>query len=133
MEHKSEEIQTNWYTVKLLFESIHSGEPIVDKIDENYYDNDEKIFEESIILIKSKDIEEAHAVAEMRAKKSEHEYLNVYGQLVKWQFIKVIDVFELDDCEVRSGIEVYSRFIHTKKEDDIHDVISRYYPESKSN
>lgn len=48
------------YAVKLLFESVHSGEPNPSKIDEHYEENHDTLFEESIILVKANSLEEAH-------------------------------------------------------------------------
>lgn len=130
MEQNFQESQLNWYAVKLLFESIHSGNPLLDKSDEHYYDNNEKLFEESIIIVQATTTKQAYNIAQDQAKQSEHEYLNTYGQLVKWKFINILHVFELNDSELKGGVEVYSRFIHAKKEDTIRDIIMQYYPES---
>lgn len=130
MEQNSQEPQINWYAVKVLFESIHFGNPLPDKVDEHYYDNNEKLFEESVILVKATTIEQAFKIAEGQAKQSEHEYLNTYNQLVKWQLVSILHAFELNDHELKNGTEIYSRFIHARKEDSVKDVITRYYPEA---
>lgn len=130
MEQNLREPQINWYTVKLLFESLHSGNPLPDKIDEYDSDSNEKLFEESIILVKAMTIDQAYKIAEDQAKKSEHEYMNTYGQLVKWQFVSIVDGFEINDNEWKNGMEVYSRFIHARKEENAKDIVIRYYPEA---
>ena len=130
MEKSSQESQINWYTVKLLFESIHSGNPIPYKIDEHYLAN-EKLFEESIILVKAITMEQAKEVAEELANKSEHDYFNAYGELVKWQFVSILHVFELNDDELTTGTEIYSRFIYAQKEDSGEDIIMCYFPEAQ--
>ncbi|MZP30378.1 DUF4288 domain-containing protein [Heliobacterium undosum] len=122
--------QKNWYAVKILFESIHSGTANLDKIDEADYDSSKKLYEESIILVEAATIKNAYEIAEEQAYRTEHEYLNTYEQLVKWRFVKLLHVFELNDNQLNSGTEVYSRFIHARKEDDIKDIINRYYPEA---
>lgn len=53
-------MQHNMYAVKLLFESVHSGEPDPTKIDEHYEESHNTLFEESIILVKANSLEEAH-------------------------------------------------------------------------
>lgn len=130
MEKNLPESQVNWYAVKVLFESVHSGKPLPDKVDEHYYNNDEKLFEESIILVKAATIEQACTIAREQAKQSEHEYSNAYGQLVKWKLVNILHAFELNDDEIENGTEIYSRFIHAKKENNIQDIITRYYPEA---
>lgn len=47
-------MQHNMYAVKLLFESVHSGEPDTTKMDEYYEESHDTLFEESIILVKAK-------------------------------------------------------------------------------
>ncbi|UKS29657.1 DUF4288 domain-containing protein [Paenibacillus sp. HWE-109] len=118
-----------WYGVKLLFESVLSGEPIPEKIDESYL-NTQKLYEEMIMLLKDKSLEQAYKQGESTGKQSEHSYFNGYGEQVEWKFIMVLDVFELLDDVIKSGVEVYSRFIHSTKYISTDDVIQQYYPES---
>ena len=72
-------MQHNLYAVKLLFESVHSGETDSTKIDEYYEENHDTLFEESIILVKANSLEKAHALGEQIAIQSEHTYDNKYG------------------------------------------------------
>lgn len=118
-------LTNKWYSVKILFESVHIKN---EDISDNPYD--EKLFEESIFLIKAKTEEQAYDNGKEHGIKAQTEYLNVYGETVRWTFIKVIDVFELSDDNIESGTEVYSRFIFAKENDDADKVIERYYPES---
>ncbi len=53
-------MQHNMYAVKLLFESVHCSEPDPTKIDEHYEENHDTLFEESIILVKANNLEDAH-------------------------------------------------------------------------
>lgn len=129
--NQSQKSQVNWYTVKVLFESLHHGDPIPQKLDKDYFDNsDMKLFEESIILVKATTIEQAYEIASDLARKSEHEYLNTYGELVKWQYVSMIHAYELDCDNFTTGTEIYSRFIYAKKENNNRDIIMRYYPEA---
>ncbi|PCN45222.1 hypothetical protein B9C88_04820 [Brevibacillus laterosporus] len=127
----SNECRMKWYSVKILFESIHSGAPLPDKINADYYvSKDNKLLEESIILVKATDTEQACKLAEEYAKKAEHEYLNYYGEQVKDQFVCSLHAFELNDSEITTGVEVYSRFIHATSKETTNDIIKRYYPEA---
>ncbi|WP_187273846.1 DUF4288 domain-containing protein [Paenibacillus sp. N3.4] len=74
--------------------------------------------------------EQAYKQGESTVKQSEHSYFNGYGEQVEWKFIMVLDVFELLDDVIKSGVEVYSRFIHSTKYISTDDVIQQYYPES---
>lgn len=130
MEASSKPIQTKWYAVKVLFESIHTaGGSYHLNIDDSNHGDNMKIFEESIILVKEMNMELAIESAEKVAKKAEHESTNSYGEIVKHQFVRSLYAFELNDDEVTNGTEIYSRFIHASKEDTAVDVIKHYYPE----
>ncbi|MGX5495952.1 DUF4288 domain-containing protein [Bacillus toyonensis] len=117
------------YAVKLLFESVHSGEPNPSKIDEHYEENHDTIFEESIILVKANSLEEAHDLGKKIAIQSENTYDNVYDQQVTWKFQKVLHVFELDETPFETGKELYARFLHVKKNETVDTVVKKYYPE----
>lgn len=122
-------MQHNMYAVKLLFESVHSGEPDPTKIDEHYEKNHDTLFEESIILVKANDLEEAHELGKKIAIHSEESYDNVYGEQVTWKFRKVLHVFELNDTSFETGTELYARFLHVKKNETVDTVVQKYYPE----
>ncbi|MCP1165797.1 MULTISPECIES: DUF4288 domain-containing protein [Bacillus] len=117
------------YAVKLLFESVHSGEPDPTKIDEHYEENQNTLFEESIILVTANSLEEAYELGEKIAMQSEEPYDNVYGEQVTWTFRKVLHVFELDDTPFETGKELYGRFLHVKKNETVDTVVQKYYPE----
>lgn len=122
-------MQHNMYAVKLLFESVHSGEPDPTKIDEHYEENHNTLLEESIILVKASSLEEAHALGEQIAIQSEHTYVNMYDEQITWKFRKVLHVFELDDTPFETGKELYARFLHVKKNETVDSVVKAYYPE----
>ncbi|OTW66570.1 S-ribosylhomocysteinase [Bacillus thuringiensis serovar roskildiensis] len=122
-------MQHNMYAVKLLFESVHSGEPDPTKIDEHYEENHDTLFEESIILVKASSLEEAPALGEQIAIQSEHTYVNMYDEQITWKFRKVLHVFELDDTPFETGKELYARFLHVKKNETVDSIVKAYYPE----
>ncbi|SCN09141.1 Uncharacterized protein BCINRASA_05293 [Bacillus wiedmannii] len=122
-------MQHNMYAVKLLFESVHSGEPDPTRIDEHYEESHNTLFEESIILVKANSIEEAHELGEKIAILSEESYDNMYDEQVTWTFRKVLHVFELDDTSFETGKELYARFLHVKKNEKVDTVVKAYYPE----
>ena len=108
-------MQHNMYAVKLLFESVHSGEPHPMKMDEHYEENHDTLFEESIILVKANSLEEAHELGEKIAIQSEHTYDNMYDEQITWTFRKVLHVFELDDTPFETGKELYAKFYTLRK------------------
>jgi len=126
--HTEEYPVWKWYGVKVLYKNLIEGKPNAEKIDENYEDH--QIFEESILLIKAKSFDQAYEIAETKAKENEDSYINVYDQVVNFQFVDSLHAFLLcEDEELENGIEVYSRFLHISKEESFANVLSRYYPE----
>ncbi|OTX18681.1 S-ribosylhomocysteinase [Bacillus thuringiensis serovar andalousiensis] len=122
-------MQHNMYAVKLLFESVHCSEPDPTKIDEHYEENNDTLFEESIILVKANNLEDAHELGKKIAMQSEDTYDNMYGEQITWKFRKVLHVFELDDTPFETGKELYARFLHVKKDEMVNAVVQKYYPE----
>lgn len=119
-----------WYTVKVLFEVLVSGEPSPEKMDENYPNDNDQTFEERILLVKSTSCKEAYGLAKKEAHKYEDNYLNQYDEKVEWKFIEMIDCFKLFDSQLQTGTELYARFLHVPKSISTEEVISHYYPET---
>jgi hypothetical protein len=126
---KKRKSKWEWYGVKLLYECIISGNSNPEYIDKNYT-NSSKTYEESVVLVKAQSFEHAYKIAEKIASESEHDYTNTYEEKVEWIFVKVIDIFQLFDDELKTGTEVYSRFIRVQKGIPKDDIISAYYPET---
>lgn len=119
----------DWYAVKVLYECIISGEPNPEMIDENFPSND-KMFEESILLIKAPSTDLANTLGEQEAKKQQHDYLNQYGEKVEWKFVEIIHCVELSVTKIQIGTEVYARFLIVPPDIPTEEVISHYYPET---
>ncbi|MGN7471213.1 DUF4288 domain-containing protein [Brevibacillus sp. SAFN-007a] len=126
MEASSKPSPTRWYAVKILFESVHTGDSCFDRS----HGENMKLFEESILVVKGMNKEGAIASAEQFAKKAEHEFVNGYGEIVKHQFVQALDAFELHDDDITHGTEIYSRFIHVRRDHSAMDVTKRYFPEA---
>lgn len=118
-----------WFSVKLIFENIISGEPEPNTIDKNY-GNSYKIYEESLVLIKAQSFDHAYKIAEKKAKESEMDYTNPYGQLINFKFIEAIDCFSINEETLYTGAEIYSRVIRVNKPIVTEDFIDRYYPDT---
>lgn len=114
--------RTDWYSAKLLFVSVHS--------EERASDDATRLFEESIVVIQANDIEHARARAQQYGGHLQHGYQNAAGDWVVWQFVRLLDVFELNDERLADGVEVYARFIFAGAMDAEADVITRYFPEA---
>ena len=118
-----------WYSIKLIFENIISGEPEPDTIDENYT-NRYKTYEESITLVKAQSFDHAYKIAENRAKKYENEYTNPYGELVKHKFLESIHCFLILDESLTTETELYWRNLRVDKDMEKDDFLDSYYPET---
>ncbi len=117
-----------WYSIKLLFESTISGEPIKGRIDE-YFSNDFKLFEDQIIILKAQSVEHAYRLANIKAVKKEMSYYNPYGQKVQYKFINSINCQPLQEHAITSGIEVYSRLFKVPKDEETSTFIDKTSPE----
>ncbi len=118
-----------WYAVKLLFESIISGNPDPKTIDENYT-NSYKNFEESIVIVKAQSFEHAYSIAEKKASQMESEYTNPYGEVVNMKFVQAIHCFSIYEETLGTGVEVYWRPLRVSKDTNTEDFLDRYYPET---
>lgn len=118
-----------WYTVKVLYECIISGEADPEMMDDNSL-GDHKMFEESILLVKAPSIELANALGEQAAREQQHDYLNPYGEKVEWKFVELINCFDLSVPKIQIGTEVYARFLIVPPDTPTKEVISHYYPET---
>lgn len=113
-----------WFVVALLYESIHKGKP--KQVDENY-DSLTKTYEESHILVKATSTEEALLLGRKTGEENEHDYENQYGERVFWKLIKILDCFELLDENLKTGTEVYSRYILVQEEVTNEEVLKRFF------
>lgn len=126
---KSKNSKWQWYSVKLIFESIISGEPEPETID-RHYTNVNKNFEESIIIVKAQSFDHAYKIAEKKARDMELEYTNPYGELVNMKFIQAIHSYLIGDETLNSGLEVYWRQLRVSRDIETEDFLDRYYPET---
>ncbi len=115
-----------WFVVALLYESVHNVEP--KQVDENY-DNSTETYEESHLLVKAESSEDATLLGKKLGQEAEHDYKNQYEETVCWKLVKVLDVFELMDEELKTGTEVYSRFILVPRESGTQDVLKKFFQE----
>jgi len=89
-----------WFTASLLFKSNIPNEP-----------DSEALWEESIVLIRAANEEEARIKAEDSGKRREHEYLASAGNPVRWTFERIESVHEILAENLEHGTELFSRFL----------------------
>ena len=129
MNNKRYTSKWEWYGVKILLECVIKGEPSVDTINNNCPIKS-KSYEESIVLVKAQSFEHAYALTEKKYI-DETSYNNCYDQLVEWKFVRFLDAFNLSDENLKSGTELYSRFLHVPTTSSTDEVIEWYYPETQ--
>jgi len=103
----------NYYGVKLIYQAIVTGQPIAERIDENYSDT-HTFFEESVMFVRAQSFEHAFSIAESKANNYIEVYTNPYGQAVERKLVDAIDCFLIMDKPI-SGTELYSSISPVKK------------------
>src|SRR5438105_4014142 len=89
-----------WFTASLFFKSNIPNEP-----------DTQALWEESIVLIRAADEQEARIKAEEIGKRREHKYLAAAGNQVRWSFEKIESIHEVLAENLEHGTEVFSRFL----------------------
>jgi len=89
-----------WFSVSLLFKSIH--EPATHK---------DMIWEERIVLIESSNAQAAQLKAEELGHSEVVSYRNVKNEKVTWKFNSVLNICEIDFERLTHGSELFSRFL----------------------
>ena len=65
------------------------------------------LMEVSIILVEAVDDQEAEKRALEHARDRGTDYLNAEGEKVVWEFVALLDIYDIDDQELCSGVEVF--------------------------
>jgi Domain of unknown function (DUF4288) len=94
----------NWYIAKIVFRIDTEAKTSKDQFDEH------------LRLIAAETQEEAVLKARMLGLKEEDYFLNKSDQLVKWEFVNVLDVQLIE--ALNDGIELYSKIFEKEKSDD---------------
>ena len=88
-----------WYAANLLFQSTHIPS-----------ESKPAIWEESVRLIQARNEIEARELAERMGRSKVQSY-QVEDGLVIWRFDRVERIYPILDDDLRSGSEVFSRFL----------------------
>jgi hypothetical protein len=97
----------SWYSVKLLFQSTIDGRLL-----------EQSLCEESIRILRGESDEQARARAEEIGRSAEHEYLNESGEVVRWNFVSVLELQDLSETELQDGMEVFSTLIRSDEKSE---------------
>jgi hypothetical protein len=103
MDTERRAVPVHWYNAVLAIELQHPDEPPEVAL----------TTERRVIVLRAGSDDEALAKAGERceALKPEVEYLNQYGDRVRWVCREVLSVTQLDADELRDGTEVFSELI----------------------
>ena len=93
-----------WYAASLMFEGIHPGQV-----------PEQSLWEESIRLFEATDEDAAKRMAESAAQKNSVTFATDKGDSVEWKFVRIERIFEIGDEPVKSGSEVFSRFLRASE------------------
>jgi hypothetical protein len=91
-----------WFSARLLFRSQVDDAADVPPL-----------YEESIILVNATSEDGAREEAERIARSNEQSYLNAEQKQVRWSFVRLLELQDLCEEELSSGIEVYSRLFRS--------------------
>lgn len=97
-----------WFSASLLFRSVHNG-----------IASDDDLWEERIVLINADSEENANKECLRIGKSEEHEYLVSSDSSVRWRFIQVERVCEIDGDIMVDGLEVFSRYLRNSEVESI--------------
>lgn len=101
----------NWYLTKMVFRIICGD------------GNHTAQFDEQLRLVTATSKEEAFHKAQLMGMKEEEMFFNSQLQLVKWQFISVSELYQLN--ELIDGAEVYSRIEERENADSYMHIIHK--------
>jgi len=94
-----------WYSAALLFERVHPG---------HESPPDDPLWEESVILVDAPSEEDAKAKAEILGRAKELSFRAISGEAVEWRFVEVVETQEVLDPAIKTGTEVFSRFLSAR-------------------
>ena len=99
-----------WYTCSLLFKALHERSPESDPV-----------CEERFLLVEAESEATARLVAEESGRSGEHKYhvSKVDDDVLKWIFAGVQKVYAIEDETLRSGTELFSRFVPQSMADQL--------------
>lgn len=119
-------LKWNYYGVKIIKQIVVEGEAISERVDENFAEDADQIFEESVLLVHAQSVAHAYKIAKKKSSELDEPYKNQYGQQVIWRFVEAVDCY-LIGTQVRSGTEVYSCFHRTDSNSTTKEFIEKWF------
>ena len=103
MAKKKSQPKKQWYSARLLIESVNDARP-----------RGETLFEETVIVFRfAEDCETKDLIARVKAlaREREDEYVAIAGNRVKWVFREILEIQDISGA-MKDGTEVYFRWWH---------------------
>lgn len=99
-------MEQSWYCASLFFEAVHEIES-----------PPPSLWEEVVVLIRADDEASATRQAEEMGRAREVDYFVQQPQThrVRWRFVSVERVCQIDSPELASGTELFSRFLRPQE------------------
>lgn len=101
-----------WFGVSLLYRAVHRKPEGLDPL-----------WEESIVLLQADSAADAEQAAARIGRESEVEYAVADGDVLRWTFDSVLDVYEITEPNPGTGVEVFSRFL---KQSEVESLRTRF-------
>lgn len=92
------------FTVAVLYRSLRDGRYLPSNL-----------WEESMLLIRAVDEQEARVRAEAIAKGRSSQFANSAGEVIRWEFASIECVYELEVQDVVDGTELFSRHLRASE------------------
>ncbi len=73
------------------------------------------LWEEQLFLVDAESEEDARAKGKQLAEGERAKYRNAAGDMIRWRVKKIESVYQIMDEEVKSGTEVFSRFLREEQ------------------
>ena len=89
--------QLRWYVAVVVVRA---------RIDDEWHDD--YLIDHQVRLVQASDAESAHRRALELGKAAEHSYENGDGATVRWEFVGLADLDEIQASAIDDGVEVYS-------------------------
>ena len=109
-----------WYSARLLMEC---------RVECAGTEPDKHMYEESVVMFRAQSFADAWRGAEEMGLRKQITSTNAYGQTIRWQLVKMLDVCPCLDRGSECA-EVYCRMLEAPGDWDTKKVLERYFPEN---
>lgn len=91
-------MKSKWYVATLIMKTVISARP-----------DDTPACDKQVRVLRASSADEAYEKAMALGRMEEHAYENTYGEIVRWEFVGLVDLDEISARTIRDGTEIKSR------------------------